>query len=181
MKYTQIIIGFILASLSITISAYAFADEDMNRTIILIDGDPYLVDLDMDGDLVDAIAPVPDYFVSEESHLALVDRVSDDYESELANIKSRLLIFDEDSALMNQGAVDHVRDLARLYSKGYIDEISIEAAHEDTFKDEALAAYRIATVYQMLKDFGVKEEDIFADMKYYKSDLPNVYVRMNIQ
>ena len=181
MKYTQIISALILSLFAFSASANIIADDDYNRTIILIDGDPYLVDLDDEGDLVDAIVPVPEYFVSEASHAVLVDRRSEDYASELANIKSRLLIFSEDSALIDQVAVDHVRDLARLYSKGYINEINIGAAHADTDQDEALAAHRISAVYHLLRDFGVQEEDITADMKNYQSDLPNLYVTMDIR
>jgi hypothetical protein len=78
-------------------------------------------------------------------------------------------------------AVNHIRDLARLYSKGFIETIHISAAYEDSQTDEVLAAHRIKTIYQMLKDFGVSDGSITADMKKYKSDLPNVYVRLNIE
>ena len=154
--------------------------EGINRTIILIDGTPYLVDMDEQGQEIDKIVPIPSYFISSDSHDLIVDRESREYEEELPNIKSRLLVFTEDVALLDNVMVDHIRDLARLYAKGYIESVHISAAHQTSYGDEALAAHRINVIYQMLRDFGVKNNDITADIKRYKSDLPNVYIRLNI-
>ena len=77
--------------------------------------------------------------------------------------------------MLNDIAVNHIRDLARLYSRGILQNINITAGHTDEFDDEALAAYRIDAIFQLLKDFGVEEGDISADMKIYKSEL-RIYI-----
>lgn len=159
----------------------ALENEDMKRTIILVNGTPYFVEMDEEGKKIDKIVAVPTYFKSPESHDEIITKVNSDYEEELPNMKSRLLIFKEDQAILEQPAVDHIRELARLYTKGYIESINITAAHYDEDKDEALAAYRVNSIYQMFKDFGVDDEGITADMKQYKSDLPNVYVQLRIE
>ena len=162
-------------------TSFALENEDLKRTIILINGTPYFVEMNEEGQKIDKIVAVPTYFKTAEAHEEIVKEANLDYEEELPNMKSRLLIFQEDQATLDQTAVNHIRDLARLYAKGYIDNIKITAAHFDDHADEALAAYRVSSIYQMLKDFGVEDEGITADMKQYKSDLPNVYVQMHIE
>ena len=161
--------------------ANATSYGNVNRTIILIDGDPYMVDLESNGDVIDQIAQVPEYFESKETHEEILEEINEDYENEKDNIKSRLLIFPEGMSIMDSVAVDHVRDLARIYHKGYISNVHITAAHVDDFSDEALAAQRVDVIFHMLRDFGVNEEGITADMKEYSSDLPNVYVQLKIE
>lgn len=180
MKNAQLILAVVTLISVLFTSAGATSLNDDNRTIILINGAPFVVNLDQKGDLVETIAWVPEYFASSESHNDIVSRIADDYEVEKNNIKSRLLIFEEDKAILDYMAVEHIRDMSRLYSKGYIQSINISAAHTNDFEDEALAANRINVIYQMLKDFGVDDNGITADMKHYKSDLPNQFIRLNI-
>lgn len=173
----------ITAALVLILNSLAFgaSDNDLNKTIILVNGVPFFVEMNENGNQIEKIATVPTYFTSNETHNEILDKVSSDYEDEYDNIKSRLLIFPEEQAMLDQVAVDHIRDLARLYTKGYIQSINISAAHLDNNIDEALAAHRISSVYQMLKDFGIEDEGITADMKQYRSDLPNVFVQLKIK
>ena len=181
MNYAIRILFTLALTASFSITNTAIAAEDMSKTIILINGTPYFVEMDENGRQIEKIVAVPTYFRSNESHDEILEKANSDYEDELPNLKSRLLIFEEDQAILDQIAVDHIRDLARLYAKGYVQSINITAAHYDNNKDEALAAYRVNAIYQMFKDFGVDDEGIVADMKEYKSDLPNVYVQLKIK
>ncbi len=162
-------------------SPYALMNKYLIKTIILINGTPFLVDLDEEGDVVRNYVMVADYFDSLESHESIVSRMSTEYEAEMAHLQhSRLIIFPEDLALLNDTAVDNIRDVARLYSKGFLQNINITASHDDDNSDEALANYRVDAVYQLLTDFGVEEGDISADMKIYKSDVPNQFVKIDL-
>lgn len=162
-------------------SPYALMNKYLIKTIILINGTPFLVDLDEEGDVVRNYVMVADYFESLESHESMVSRMSTEYEAEMAHLQnSRLIIFPEDLALLNDTAVDNIRDVARLYSKGFLQNINITASHDDDNSDEALANYRVDAVYQLLTDFGVEEGDISADMKIYKSDVPNQFVKIDL-
>jgi len=162
-------------------SPYALMNKYLIKTIILFNGTPFLVDLDEEGDVVRNYVMVADYFESLESHESMVSRMSTEYEAEMAHLQnSRLIIFPEDLALLNDTAVDNIRDVARLYSKGFLQNINITASHDDDNSDEALANYRVDAVYQLLTDFGVEEGDISADMKIYKSDVPNQFVKIDL-
>ena len=162
-------------------SPYTLMNKYLIKTIILINGTPFLVDLDEEGDVVRNYVMVADYFESLESHESMVSRMSTEYEAEMAHLQnSRLIIFPEDLALLNDTAVDNIRDVARLYSKGFLQNINITASHDDDNSDEALANYRVDAVYQLLTDFGVEEGDISADMKIYKSDVPNQFVKIDL-
>ena len=138
--------------------------------------------MDSEGGVVEKFAKVADYFESDESHDLMVYRISEEYESAMAyELNARLIIFEEDNSLLDQFAVDHIREVATLFSKGFINEIEITAGHTEDFTDEAIAAHRINTIYQLFKDFGVDDESIRADMKIYQSDLPNQFVTITME
>jgi hypothetical protein len=181
MKNAVLFLAVCLTSSGIFSAPTSSLNHDFFKTIILINGTPFLVEMNSDGDILENYAMVPDYFETEENHEIIVARVSDEYDSEMAmSMTTRLIIFDEDQALLNDFAVHHIREVATLYSKGYLQNVNIVASHSSAHDDEALAAYRIETIYQLLKDFGVREGDISADMKIYKSDLPNQFVKIDL-
>jgi hypothetical protein len=180
MKNSIVLIILALLTTAFTAHANPIENENLFRTIILINGTPFLVELNGEGKVLQRFTMVPDYFETPETHDYIVSRVSETYDDELALLaNSRLIIFQEEKALLDETAVNHIREFARLYSNGRVLNINITAGHQDDFQDEALAAHRIEAVFQLLKDFGVEEGDISADMKIYKSDLPNQFVKID--
>ena len=162
-------------------SPYNISDENFLTTIILINGVPFLVELDREGDVIFNYTEVSDYFDSSEPHESMVSRLSSKYDSDVAYLQnSRLIIFQENLSMLNNTAVDNIRDVARLYNQGFLQNINITASHEKNRNDEALASYRIDAISQLLIDFGVRKGDISADMKIYKSDIPNQFVKIDL-
>ena len=162
-------------------SPYNVTDEYFLTTIILINGIPFLVELDREGDVVFNYTEVSDYFDSSEPHESMVSRLSHKYDSEFAFLQnSRLIIFQENLSMLNSTAIDNIRDVARLYNQGFLQNINITASHEESRNDETLASYRVDAISQLLIDFGVRKGDISADMKIYKSDIPNQFVKIDL-
>lgn len=155
--------------------------DNLKKTIILINGAPFLVDLDENGKVVYNYLLVSDYFKSDESHENLVEKAEEDYDEEIAMLSnSRLIIFDETSALLNEAAIDNIRELANQYNRGILQNINITAGHEETEDDEIKVEDRISAISQLLLDFGVEEGDISADIKIYRSELPNQFVKVDL-
>ena len=155
--------------------------ENLKKTIILINGAPFLVDINEEGRIIQNYLLVQDYFVSNESHENLVEKAEEEYEDEIAMLNnSRLIIFDETSALLNEAAIDNIRDLANLYNRGTLQNINITAGHVENEDDGITVDDRINAISQMLEDFGVKEGDISADVKIYRSELPNQFVKIDL-
>jgi len=177
------IILFALFSLITTTTTYAtpINNDKLFKTIILINGAPFLVELDNEGNVIHNYIMVSDYFNSSESHEDLISIASNEYESEIAAMnKSRLIIFNEESSLLNDTAVDNIRDLAKLYSKGLLQNINITAGQVEENDDEGTATFRIDAITQLLQDFGVREGDISANVKIYRSELPNQFVKIDL-
>jgi len=155
--------------------------EDVKKTIILINGIAVLVDIDANGKVINNYLLVPDYFSSNDAHDLLVEKAEVEYEEELAILdRSKLIIFGEESAMLNEAAVDNIRTLANLYNYGSIQNVNITAGHVENADDEDTVNDRINAITQMLEDFGVKEGDISADVKIYRSELPNQFVKIDL-
>jgi len=155
--------------------------EDVKKTIILINGMAVLVDIDANGKVINNYLLVPDYFSSNDAHDLLVEKAEVVYEEELAILdRSKLIIFGEESAMLNEAAVDNIRTLANLYNYGSIQNVNITAGHVENADDEDTVNDRINAITQMLEDFGVKEGDISADVKIYRSELPNQFVKIDL-
>ena len=182
MKNAALILSIFFFGTGLHFNAFANPANDLNRTIILIDGIPFLVDLDVEGGVIEHLAAVPNYFKSPESHEMMVVRISGEYESALVSeMKARLIIFEEDDSILNRHAIDHIRDIATLHAKGFVNEINITAGHAEDSSDEEVTAHRINAIHQLLNDFGVEDENIQADMKIYQSDIPNQFVTISIE
>jgi len=182
MKNTILITALLLlAQVNTAFSIDSHIGDNLKKTIILINGAPFLVEVNEEGKVVYNYLPVHDYFVSNESHDNLVEKAEEKYEEELALLSnSRLIIFDETSSLLNESAVDNIRELAKLYNRGVLQNINITAGHVEKENDEITADDRINAISQLLSDFGVKEGDISADVKIYRSELPNQFVKIDL-
>ena len=155
--------------------------NDIKRTIILINGAPFLVDIDDSGKVVYNYLLVENYFESSDSHENLVEKAEEEYNEEIAVLSnSRLIIFNEQSSLLDEMAVDNIRELANLYNRGALQNINITAGYQPNQKDELDAEDRISAISQLLLDFGVKEGDISANVKIYRSELPNQFVKIDL-
>ena len=155
--------------------------NEIKKTIILINGAPFLVDIDDTGKVVYNYLLVENYFKSEETHENLIEKAEEEYNEELSMLSnSRLIIFDEQSSLLDDMAVDNIRELANKYNSGILQNINITAGYQPNERDEIEAEDRISAISQLLLDFGVKEGDISADLKIYRSELPNQFVKIDL-
>lgn len=178
-----ILISIILfiAQATSAFSLEANTNDILKKTIILINGAPFLVDIDENGKVINNYLLVQDYFISDDSHADLVVKAEEEYEEEVAILNNtRLIIFNESSSLLNEIAVDNIRELATLYNNGVLQNINITAGHVEKENDDATVEDRIGAISQLLHDFGVKEGDISADIKIYRSELPNQFVKIDL-
>ena len=156
-------------------------DGDIKKTIILINGAAFLVDINEEGQVLNNYLLVPDYFTSNDTHENLVEKAEEEYADEVATLnRSKLIIFGEESALLDEAAVDNIRELANQYNIGSLQNINITAGHIEAKDDETTVDDRINAISQMLQDFGVEEGDISADIKIYRSELPNQFVKIDL-
>ncbi|MEE9373300.1 MAG: hypothetical protein V3V00_09630 [Saprospiraceae bacterium] len=172
---------FFLAQAGYSLSLDIHTGDELKKTIILINGAPFLVDIDHNGKVVNNYLLVHNYFTSNDSHENLVVKAESEYEEEVAFLNSsRLIIFNETSTLLNEVAVNNIRDLANLYNRGVLQNVNITAGQVSKDIDEPNTESRINAITQLLRDFGVKEGDISADIKLYRSDLPNQFVKIDL-
>ena len=94
--------------------------------------------------------------------------------------RSRLIIFSEASTILNDSAVDNIRHISQSYQRGELQNINITAGYHQDKSDEVTTTDRIETITRLLKDFGVAEGDISANMKIFKSDIPNRFVKIEL-
>ena len=181
MKRTIITLVTTAVFATVSMASHTTPITDFFRTIILINGTPFLVEMDNDGNLLKNISVVSDYFETNESHENLVRKASDVYEEELARLdNSRLIIFEEENSILNNVAINNIRDLATKYNQGLLQNIRLTAGQTQSLGDESLTGYRVQAIFQMLVDFGVEATDISADFKVYKSELPNQFVKIDL-
>lgn len=178
------IIFFCFFLLTATVKSYAAPthnDYELVKTIILINGTPFLVEMDANGTVLHNYLLVKNYFDSNDTHESLVAKASKEYDDEIEMLNnSRLVIFNEESSLLNDVAVDHIRDLADKYSRGVLQNINITAGRTTQNNDTIMATYRVDAIAQLLQDFGVAEGDISRDIKIYRSELPNQFVKIDL-
>ena len=152
------------------------------KTIILINGSPFLVELDKDGKVIQNYLIVADYFESDHTHTELIKLAEEKYAvEEAANLnRSRMVIFHDESTILNDVAIDNIRHISQSYHIGDLQNINITAGYLENMEDEITTADRIKAISNLLMDFGVEEGDISANMKIFKSDIPNQFVKIEL-
>ncbi len=173
MKTSTIII--LLLGLCINISA----QDQPIRTVVLIDGVPFLTDISTNGDILQKYQRIDDYFSTRESHNSLVSRLSERPEPAGESIvlfdkevepqpsfteenkapiltgENQYLGFSPDKAILTKNAVDQIRQIADQYQNGQINDIFVVSYHLDTYRTRAIARNRAKGIKELLSSFGM--------------------------
>ena len=163
-------------------SNVSFNDSDqVKKTIILINGSAFLVDMNVEGKIVTNYLMIEDYFTSNDTHETLIEKASKIYDLEFGILeRSKLIIFAEGSSLLDDSAVDNIRRLSTLFVKSPSQNINITFGQSENKESNILSENRVSAIRQLLKDFGVKEGDMSTDVKIYRSELPNQFVKIEL-
>lgn len=154
------------------------------RTVVLIDGIPYLADISTSGDILQQYQRIDDYFTTRESHNSIVSKLSERPEPTGESIvlfekekdpqpsftqenkapiltgESQYLGFSPDKAILTKSAVDQIRKIADQHPDGQIDNIFIVSYHIDSYRSRAIARNRARGIQELLVAFGAPRSQI---------------------
>ncbi len=174
----------LLTTLSMSIStinnpAAPITAEDMLTTIILIDGDAHLVDLSEGGELLISYGVVTEYFASSKTHEEIVDASMTKYREEVEDDLDRIkfLSFESYSAVLNQVAINHIREMAVRAEEDANSNILITVGTTDPMVKEDL---RVNKVVELFTNFGVDTDRIEIVEKRYIGSIPNHFIKIEI-
>lgn len=180
MKNTILTILFLALNISAIVTS---------PTIILINGVPYLVELDDDTNITSVLLSVPYYFQSEMSHEEIVatlrQQLSTDPKKSMTQYEDIFVLdnvefieFIPKRALLDKIAVDRIRKIAVDYCNGNLSHIALNVQYADTQKSSILSENRINSVKDLLVAFGVDDTAISSVSSLNKEDDMNPYVRI---
>ncbi len=166
----------LLAILFFSLSALIAAD-DVETTIVVIDGKALLVDVDETGKVVTTYMEVGSYFEDSNHHDVKVAAAKIVYKkmTELQMDQIRFIAFSQDEAL-DDVMVSNISDLSLHYQQTYANEIVITAPRNR--RTASLLEVNINKIKKVLVQFGVSEEDIFVDYKIDMGDEPTRFVKV---
>lgn len=187
-----------LTSLFSIFIAFSLHFTDLDRpTIILINGVPHLVMLTDDAHITEIIQTVPYYFTSELSHEQIVAGLIEqkdadersfytnnvDYEIPKEEVdileNAEFIKFIPGQALLDQIAVDRIRQISNDYVDGSTNTIRLEINHRSDSVSKLLADNRINSVRDLLVAFGVDEQAIESKKNIRDNLETNPFVRVN--
>ena len=153
--------------------------DDLIRTIVLINGLPFMVDVTAEGDITEIYQNVPEYFSSRTDHNSLVQKYSNNPEPQVTSIvffekeeepipsfteenkrpieygNNQYIGFSPDRALLLKNAVDQIRRIADGYRNNEIGAISVTSYHRASYRSRALARNRAKAIKDLLGAFGM--------------------------
>ena len=162
------------------------AQTELIRTIVLINGLPYMVDVTEEGDILEIYQNVPEYFSSTSGHENLVQQYSKDLKPQIASItffekqeepvpsfseensqpiilgNNQYIGFSPERAILLAAAVDQIRLISESFQRGEIRNISITSYHIDTYRSRSLARNRASAIKGLLEAFGMPKSLITA-------------------
>lgn len=202
MKRLLVLIAFAI------ICAINLNGQKLVRSIILINGEPYIADLTVNGSVVDRYQKVPDYFnsnlkdeqiiaiaekkglISEGNIELYADKLDNDDIPSLNSFRpsfddisdnKQYIAFSRNRAILNQQAVDQIRNISDAYQSGKVSKVTVNAYHFDTEASRILARNRGNAITDLLVTFGLPETNIEVNMPYGKEDDQLYYVYLSFQ
>lgn len=160
------------------------AQDDPIRTVVLINGVPFLADVSTEGDILHRYQQVDNYFTTKESHRSIVSRLSDSPEisgdpiavfpkqeepipsfteenkAPILSGEAQYIGFSPDKAILTKSAVDQIRKIADQYQAGQIGDILIISYHLDNYRARSLARNRARGIKELLSAFGTPREKV---------------------
>lgn len=176
---TICMIRSVLLVFFMVIGSVSKGQETPIRTIVLINGKPFMADLTEKGDLIEIFQKVDNYFTTRESHNAMVTRLSKIATPQASQIvffekeeepvlsfsaentrpitygNSQYIGFSPGRALLLKAAVDQIRRISDSYRKGEIQSISVTSFQNPSFRSRSLARNRAKAIRDLLGSFGV--------------------------
>lgn len=183
-------ITFIVLLFAYAASSYA---QGTVRSIILVNGEPFIADLTVNGSVVAKYQKVPDYFTnglddkaiianaerqglkSEGSIELYADNLDDAPIPALSEFRSisddnidskQYVAFSRGRAILNRQSVDQIRAISDAYQTGQISEVVINAYHNDTEQSRILAKNRGKAISDLMTTFGMSPTSIQVNMPY---------------
>ena len=175
---------------------FAFFDligQNNTRSIILINGEPFIADISVNGSIVAKYQNVPDYFTNNLDDQQIIaraekkgllaggsielyaDNLEDDKIPDINSFKKlsadpadkkQYIAFSRGRAILNRVSVDQIRAISDAYTAKKISSITINAYHKDTEESRILASNRGNAISRLLNTFGVDNNDIQVNMPY---------------
>ena len=164
--------------------------QDIKRGVILINGVAHVADLSNTGSVIAFYQSIPNYFNTDLSDSQIIARVeqqglnsegkvdlytNSEDEPKLMDFKrvkeysvdqKQYISFSRGRAILNKKAVDQIRALADSFQNQEINEIIINAYHDDTSRQRLLAENRSMAIKDLLVTFGVNEFQIQRNLPY---------------
>ncbi len=156
----------------------AWSQSSTVRSVVLIDGIPFLADISSSGDILQKFQRIDDYFSTQESHNSIVSRLSEspqpagesivlfekqkepvptfteENKAPILTGENQYLGFSPDKAILTKSAVDQIRKIADQHQEGQINDIFIISYHLDSYRSRAIARNRARGVKELLGAFG---------------------------
>lgn len=194
----------LFAIILFSILAMSFQLNDPVKAIVLINGEAYLVDITPKGNITATYQKINNYFSSNESHNALLTRLSKGsreegsnsivfYEKESEPIvpftienkqpvspgNAQYIGFSPRRALLKTDAVNQIRVIAKQYKEGIIQRVHITSNHRDTYESRALARNRAQAIGDLLTAFGLPPSIIEKDNPFAGPGSNTDFVQIN--
>lgn len=172
--------------LALLVFAFHLYAQNPTKAIVLINGQPFVVELMSDGTILKKYQGVPKYFSMAATDEAIIDQLSkqgliedSDFSvfrdtdsvpefgegpAEIDGIDvlrdQQFISFSLQRAILNRDAVDQVRTIANAYQEGRFSRVFINAYHTDTERSRRLATNRANAIADLMETFGVKPSAI---------------------
>ena len=176
MRILQVLAALCLVLLLST-PAYSL-DPNPAPTIVILDGEAILAEVDEEGAVIKKYIAYPDYFVSNKSHEEKVEEARAHYaflkKHQIDQI--RFIAFGTEILDLDEVAVANLKDISRHYMESYANEVKITAAtREDNAKaiNEALNMIKFT-----LQTFGVPDQDIVIVYKQDVGEEPTQFIKV---
>ena len=192
-----------IALATIVFMCMVFQSNEIIKAIVLINGEAFLVDVTLNGNIVTTYQKINNYFKTSESHQSILTRLSkgersesgssivfyekesepipsftEENKSPIAAGNAQYLGFSPRRAILQTAAVDQIRKIADEYQSGRIQSIGITSYHEDSYESRSLARNRSQAIKDLLHAFGVSYDVISEDMPFGGAGVKSDYVRV---
>ena len=154
-----------------------FIQNGYELCVVLVDGEAIVALMD-DAEVIDHVLDIPDYFetdLSDEDYLAMAKyyfaKVSTDHD-EWSDL--RFIDLKEDGSFLQDENIEDLRSIATMYQNE-------KGAVKITMTDTSESWGRLSYILQLLKDFGVEEEDTAILLREEVGELTDYIVKLHIE
>lgn len=159
----------------------AIAEDQMITTIILVEGEPQLVEMTTDGEIVETLGSVPSYFTSEMQHDDIVERSVARYDADTETRESniRFVTFEAEETILAEELVDYVREMAVEMDSDPYSSLLITMAIQPSSVN--LIEARAESIKDLFVSFGADVDRIVLRRRKYRGTEPNQFMKLELQ